>query len=199
MSDDEQGSDSARERFLLAMYGQMWANINRHILVVWQPVGVVAAAAVLFGLVEKRVISFDVATCAFLILVAWLLGHVIDASTWYDRNIKIVANIERQFLKKADLRNVHYFFGEEPKTNTMEHVKLQGVLGMALGLLVLVYHFATRVWPGFFADSPSFQPARSAPYAVAAVASGAILRFRARMKKKLTEFFRRSPGAPLSD
>lgn len=199
MPDERQGPDSPRERFLLAMYEQMWANINRHILVVWQPVGFVVAAAVLFGLVEKAVISFDVATCAFLIVLAWLLGHVIDASTWYDRNINIVANIERQFLKSSDLQDVHYFFGEQPKMDTMEHVRLQAVLGLALGALVFLYHFMTRVWPGFFVDDPTFQPGRGTPYVVAVIAAWVLQRFRSRMKTKLEDFFKRSPGAPVSD
>ena len=45
-----------RKEFLLKMYDQMFNDINTHILVVWQSVGVVVGAFAVFALVEKNII-----------------------------------------------------------------------------------------------------------------------------------------------
>jgi predicted signal transduction protein with EAL and GGDEF domain len=77
----------------------MWGNINRHLTVSWQAVAVVAGSFVLFfGLAERPTISLDAAVAMMLILVAFQLCHVYDANTWFNRNLEIVSNIERQFL-----------------------------------------------------------------------------------------------------
>lgn len=191
--------DDARDRFLLAMYSEMWTNINRHILVVWQPLGVVVGGGVLFALAAKKIFSYDVATAIFVILVAWLIAHAIDASTWYDRNIKIITNIERQFLRRSDLREIHFFFGEQPKKDAMEHVKLQAALGLSLGTLALLYHFFARVWPGFFGRHHNLQLQLALPYVVAAVAAVLVWLFYRDMRGKLDKFFRESPGAEVRD
>lgn len=43
----------SREDLLLKMYDQMFNDINRHIMVVWQSVGVLVGAFAVFALVEK--------------------------------------------------------------------------------------------------------------------------------------------------
>ena len=94
-----------REEFLVEMYKQMFNDINRHIMVVWQSVGVLISAFAIFALVEKNVISSDIATSIIILLCAWLYAHLVDSGYWYNRNLAIIANIERQFLKKEDLRD----------------------------------------------------------------------------------------------
>ena len=42
-----------RKEFLLKMYDQMFNDINTHILVVWQSVGVVVGAFAVFALARK--------------------------------------------------------------------------------------------------------------------------------------------------
>ena len=98
----------ARSDFLIAMYNQMMNDINRHIVVVWQSVGVLVGAFAAWSLVEKNVISLDVAATLIIIIAIWVVAHVYDAAYWYNRNLCIVANIERQFLTKKDLKEVHY-------------------------------------------------------------------------------------------
>src|SRR6266511_2529460 len=97
-----------RYELLLRMYDQMFSDINRHIQIVWQSVGVLASTfGILVGILalfEKQVpiglanALLDVATALIMLIVGWLLAHVYDASYWYNRNLVIIANIERQFL-----------------------------------------------------------------------------------------------------
>jgi hypothetical protein len=78
--------EKARSDFLIAMYNQLMNDINRHIVVVWQSVGVLFGAFAVFALVEKQIISLDVATSLIVLLCAWVVAHVHDASYWYNRN-----------------------------------------------------------------------------------------------------------------
>src|ERR1700733_12699076 len=92
----------ARSDFLIAMYNQMMNDINRHIIVVWQAVGVLFGAFAVLALVEKQIITMDVAASLIIILCIWVIAHVYDSSYWYNRNLVIIANIERQFLRHED-------------------------------------------------------------------------------------------------
>jgi len=73
------------------MYKQMFNDINRHIVVIWQSVGVLLGAFTLFALVEKQVIPLDVASALLVLIAAWLTAHLYDASYWYNRNLVIIA------------------------------------------------------------------------------------------------------------
>lgn len=186
---------SNREEFLLKMYDQMFNDINRHIMVVWQSIGVLVGAFAIFALVEKKVISLDIATSIILLLSAWLVAHLFDASYWYNRNLAIIANIERQFLLESDLKDIHYYFGSHRKRNKMiEHLRIQFSLGAALGGLVLLYHFFDRVMPGLSAPICNFEPARSLPYIVVVVAVFYLRKLKVDAAEKYKEFIDNSPG-----
>lgn len=180
------------------MYDQMFNDIDTHILVVWQSVGVLVGAFAIFALAEKQVISFDFATALIALLTAWLLGHLHDASYWYNRNLVIIANIERQFLLESDLRDIHYYFGKHrPENRMISHLRIQYALGIALGAIVILSHFATRVVPGFSEPFSRFDVQRALPYAVA-VASLIYLRtFACKERGRYQEFLTNSPGAPV--
>jgi len=105
-----QAPDSRRDAFLLAMYREVWNNINRHMTVVWQSAGVLAGAFALFALVDKGAFNVDVASALLVLIASWLVAHTYDANGWFSRNLVIVANIERQFLRSSDDREIHFFF-----------------------------------------------------------------------------------------
>ena len=63
-----------RKEFLLRMYDQLWNNINRHILVVWQSVGVLVGTFAIFSLVEKKIISIDIASTLIILISSWLIA-----------------------------------------------------------------------------------------------------------------------------
>lgn len=184
-----------RREFLLKMYDQMFNDINRHILVVWQSIGVIVGAFAIFALVEKGVISADIASSIVILLSAWSAAHIIDASYWYNRNLVIIANIERQFLEQEDTGNIHYYFSKHPKDNKMiSHLQIQ--LGLSIGLtaIVVMYHLSTRVYPGFESSWYYFEPERGMPYLLL---TGAILYLRSIHKGKnerYREFLEKSPG-----
>ena len=140
--------DKDRAQFLMSMYGQMMDDINRHIIVVWQSVGVLFAAFAGLALVEKQVIPIDIGITLIVIVCAWVIAHVYDASYWYNRNLVIIANIERQFLRHSDLREIHYYFGVHRRTGAMiTHLEIQRGLALAVAGLVLLYDLIVVVLP----------------------------------------------------
>jgi hypothetical protein len=186
---------SHREELLLKMYDQMFNDINRHIMVVWQSVGVLVGAFAIFALVEKNVVSLDIATSIILLLCAWLIAHLFDSSYWYNRNLVIIANIEKQFLKKEDLKDIHYYFGaHRPKNKMIDHLRQQVALGVGLGSIVLAYHFSKRVLPGISAPWSNFEPARALPYILVFAATIYLVRLKCRYISKYAEFLTNSPG-----
>ncbi len=184
-----------RKEFLLKMYDQMFNDINTHILVVWQSVGVVVGAFAVFALVEKNIIPMDYACTLMVTLCAWLFANLYDASYWYNRNLVIIANIERQFLGHDDLKEIHYYFGKHRKKSAMiTHLKIQYALGLGIATLFILYHFIGRVLPGIHVPAGNFEPSRSLPY-LAATAWAIFLWFlRKNRIDSYQEFLQNSPG-----
>jgi len=188
-------ADQNRKEFLMHMYNQMFNDINRHILVVWQSVGVAIGAFALIGLAGRAILPLDVAVGLIALIGLWLLAHLEDAGYWYNRNLAIITNIERQFLEKADLQNIHYYFGKHRGKNVMlTHLKIQYLFGIGIIFLVLLYHFLTRVVPGLGAPWANFEPLRGLPYFIVVVGAIVVLRLHSKMKKKYAEFLQNSPG-----
>jgi hypothetical protein len=59
--------EDRRDKFLLAMYNQMFNDINSHIIVIWQSIAAMIGAFVLFSLVEKNIFSIDIAVALMLV------------------------------------------------------------------------------------------------------------------------------------
>src|SRR6266446_406966 len=161
----QSGGVSRRDQFLIGMYKEMWGNINRHILVVWQSVGLLAGTFTLFALVASKAISLDLASTIIAGTAAWLLAHLVDANYWYSRNLAIIVNIERQFLTASDLRLIHPYFKEHRAHSFLDHLAIQACLGIGLWATVLAYHFWHRVLPGIGAPWSTFDLPCAAPYA----------------------------------
>jgi hypothetical protein len=188
-------SEKRRAEFLTKMYDQMWNNINRHILVVWQSVGVLVGAFAILALVEKNILSIDLA-CSLLVLIsAWLIAHLFDANAWYNRNLTIISNIERQFLKPTDSGNIHYYFTEHRgRYSLLDQFLIQLGLGIGIYLIVLLYHFVTRVLPGFGSPFSNFQVERSFPYLISILSVVMLALLRKKQVNGYKELLRRSPG-----
>jgi len=187
-----------RKEFLLRMYDQLWNNINRHILVVWQSVGVLVGIFAVFSLVEKKIISIDIASTLIILISSWLIAHVIDASLWVNRNLAIITNIERQFLKEEDLRNIHYFFGERPKKDMLDHLQIQFWLGILIAGIVLAYHLINRVLPGIGSPISNFKVERSLPYIVLIPCIILLFKLYRKNIKRFEEFLKNSPGIKIN-
>lgn len=139
---------SPREKFLLAMYGQLWNNIDRHVLVVWQPVAALGATLGLLSLVDKGVFSLDWATALAIIVATWLIAHTMDASKWFNRNQRMIANIEHQLLTKDDAKKIGPVVAvPRTSTNPILHFRIQSALGYAVIAIILGHHLVVRVLP----------------------------------------------------
>jgi hypothetical protein len=186
---------SPRQEFLLKMYDQMFNDINRHIMVVWQSVGVLIGAFAIFSLVEKNIVPLDVASSIIILISFWLLAHLFDAAYWYNRNLVIISNIERQFLVESDLKDIHCYFGAHRKENKMiEHLRIQLALGVTLGGIVLSYHFFERVLPGLSSPISNFEPIRALPYILVFFAVIYLFNLKKKSREKYASFISSSPG-----
>lgn len=184
-----------REELLLKMYDQLFNDINRHIMVVWQSVGVLVGAFAIFALVEKNVVPIDIAASIVLLLCAWLIAHLLDASYWYNRNLVMIANIERQFLSRNDLKEIHYYFGaHRPKNKMIKHLKLQFALGIGLGGIVLFYHLFEVVVPAVESKGVGLKFINFVPYLLVLVSAWYLMDLKRKLVRKYEEFLRNSPG-----
>ena len=187
-----------RREFLLRMYDQMFNDINRHILVVWQSIGVIVGAFAIFALVEKGIVSHDVACGIVLLLCTWSIAHIYDASYWYNRNLVIIANIERQFLKIKDTKEICWYFATHRKHNKMiSHLEIQYFLSVGLAIIVVIYHFSVRVYPGIVAAQSKFDPERAIPYLVLLIAIFFLYKVAKGKNARYAEFLEKSPGKEL--
>jgi hypothetical protein len=188
-------SDSdRRDQFLMVMYGKMWDNINRHLTVVWQSSAILAGATAVFALVEKGALSLDIASTLIVLISGWLVLHAYDANSWYNRNLGIIANIERQFLDADDAHDIHYFFERHREPGLVEHLQIHAILGIGFAALTLAYHVSVRVWPGRNAPIENFEPQRLLPYLTLVGVGGLIARFRSHYRDGYKTFEERSPG-----
>lgn len=137
-----------RDEFLIAMYGQLMNDINRHITVVWQSVATLVAAVAVFSFVKDNILSMDYAVSIVILICVWLMWHVYDAGYWYNRNLVIISNIERQFLCSSDLKDIHYYFGAHRKNNKLiSHLEFQKWLAIGVALVFLLLHFNSILLP----------------------------------------------------
>jgi len=177
------------------MYVQMFDDIKVQFQIVWQGVAVVAGTFGLFALVQKDAIPLDVAVSIVVLIASWLIAHVAEASYWYNRNLVIIANIERQFLRREDLHDIHCYFGAHRKVGRMIYsLWIQFLFGCGIAFVVLYYHFTTRVYPGINEPWDHFEPIRSLPYVVTAIAAISLWRHRRYKNKGYLNFLRNSPG-----
>lgn len=184
-----------REEMLLRMYDQMFNDIDRHIMIVWHSIGAIVGAFAVLALVEKEVISLSVAAAIFVMLAGWVVAHALDASYWYNRNLVIIANIERQFLKASDLNDVHYYFGKHRSSNRMlTHLRIQVLLASGLGAAILLYDFKESISPGLGAPLANFDFMRTAPYVATAIVLYVLGWLRADRNASYVEFMNNSPG-----
>ncbi len=143
-NNSEKTENPQRQEFLFRMYDQMFNDINRHINIIWQPITVLVGSSGLLTIGVKAIIPIDIAISLIIILVGWLIANIYDSAYWYNRNLVIIANIERQFLRREDLKQIHYYFGEHRKKNSMlTHMRIQWCLGIFIGLVIILYHFFT--------------------------------------------------------
>ncbi|WP_298260688.1 hypothetical protein [uncultured Litoreibacter sp.] len=183
-----------RSGFLIAMYNQLLNDINRHIVVVWQSVATLVAAIASFSLVEKNIVSAGVATSIVLLVCFWLIAHVLDAGHWYNRNLVMIANIERQFLKQTDLKEIHaYFSKHRPENKLISHLRIQLWLGISVAILFIIFHLQSSIAVKISA-STELNFTDWLPVGICVAGICVCLCFKASLDAKYEEFVKLSPG-----
>jgi hypothetical protein len=186
--------DDKRSEFLLETYRQTSTHLGRHISGVWQCVGVVGAALIVFAQDNDKLLN-DYACALVVLLCGWLAATTLDASNWFNRNLAIITNVERLFLTSADLKLVHPFFGaHRPHGRLAKHFQIQLLLSAAVCSLVLAYHFLERVQPGFSLPWSNFQFSRALPYLLAPIVVVALIRLQRHYRRRDEEFQKAAPG-----
>lgn len=172
-----------RDQFLLKMYDQMWGNITRHVNVVWQSIAAVGASLALFSFTTTGGLSLDYAATAIVVLAGWQVANVLDAGEWFNRNITIIGNIEREFLQPVDRRRIYPKLGRRPPLGDLErHFRIQLWLGRMLGVAVVAYHFSERVRPNFGVPGSSFELPRVLPVLTLVVTFLVLVRMQRRIE-----------------
>jgi len=196
----EKTSEDYRKEFLMKMYEQMCNEINRHILTVWQSVSALLGAVAIVALTGKELITLDMAAALLILNSIWLLYHVLDANYWYNRNLAIVSNIERQFLSKEDLKNIHYYFGRHRESNSiLTNLRIQLWLGFMIAALALAYHLFVRILPNIVIKITGFEVTSILPYLLAGYGIFKLWTFRDKRNRDYKEFIVNSPGIQVDD
>lgn len=198
VNNENNAGDRRRDDFLFHMYNQMFNDINRHINIIWQPITVLVGSLGLIAIGVKDIIPIDLAITLIILLVGWLIANIYDSAYWYNRNLVIIANIERQFLLTSDQWNICYYFGSHRKKGSMlTHIKIQWVLGIFIGVVILIYHIFTEIlnmFP-FYSDSPTdFRLEVILPYVVAIALFIWLRKIKENRDKSYLEFLENSPG-----
>lgn len=169
-------SSTDRKDFLLHVYDQAWRNVASHVALVWQAIGVLVGTVALFSLVEKKVLPLDIAATLAILVATWFIQHVYDAWEWFHRNMQLLTNVERQFLRHSDQKIIHHFFKRHLLTTKMPaHFKLQAFLGYGLATIVFAFHLSERVFKERFDPSSASEYLRFAPLIAVACGIGAVI------------------------
>jgi hypothetical protein len=197
--------DDRRDEFLIEVYRQCSAHLDRHIMIPWQSVGVIGAAIAVFLLEGpldkgKATSELDFVISVAVVLCVWLCANLYDANNWFDRNLHIIANIERQFLNLTDLIEIHPFFGQHRferdghQARLLRHFKIQFAMAVAIWVLVLAYHYSQRLYGMVDATLCS---ARSLPYFITGIGIAYVYWIRTRTSSDTARLFKASPGKKL--
>lgn len=141
--------------------------------------------------------ALDVAVTFIIVIAIWVIAHVYNSAYWYNRNLAMIANIERQFLRQSDLREIHYYWGKHRRSNSMiRHLKLQKWLALGIAALVLGIQFNTTMLPVVRNCFSGFQAQNFLPWIAAAVGGGVWYLQHRHSAKKFREFLENSnsPG-----
>lgn len=133
-----------RDEFLFHLYDQAYGNINRQFGFVWQSAGLVAAALAVFAFARQERLPRDIPATLFILVAGWYAANLIDANHWFNRNLHIIANIERAFLRRTDVHDIHFYFRDRHGNKFLMHLKIQFALVASLTLLVSIYYSTQR-------------------------------------------------------
>jgi hypothetical protein len=191
--------EAGRNDFLVAMYNQLMNDINRHIVIVWQSIATLAATIAALSLVKDNVLPLDFSVALIIVVVIWMQLNLLDASYWYNRNLAMIANIERIFLEKDDLKKIHYYFGSHrPENRMISHLKVQAYLGYGVAAIFLFLSYYVNYHPKIVQGQPfEIGLINAIPWLLALAGLWLIQRTSHDNRLKYKEFIENSPGIDL--
>lgn len=190
--------DELRNRLLIELYNQLWNSINTRLNLIWQSIGVLVSAFAIFALTGNNIISLNYAAALIILISAWFLAHIIDMSFWYNRNLAMIANIERLFLSVKDVKLLYpYFIQHRPKNKMMTYYVIQTWLGIGIAAIVIMLHFFKKIIPVFQCVN-NFEVENILPYIVFVVCIILLLRFKRKRDEDYDQFLKTSPGKDMT-
>lgn len=184
-----------RKELIINLYNQLWNSINVRTTAIWKSVGLFTGAFAVLALTGNDIISLDIASSLIIMICGWYLANIIDASFWYNRNLVIIANIEKEFFQKDDLKKIHPYFGSHrPKNRMIYHFKVQFSLGVGIALIFLILHLVKEVIPNINFNVYKVRLLGYLPYLIAVCVSLYLIRFKKRTDKNFEKFKKDSPG-----
>lgn len=188
-------NNSDRKEFLIEMYTQLANSIDRHIKVIWQIAGVFLSTFLVYTFVDTKVLTLDIATSILILVSGLSIAIIIESNYWCNRNLVIIANIERQFLHESDLKDIHHYFGKHRENNAYHAMMtIQIYFNSLLLMIITVYHFFIQVWPNRELSINHFDPLRCVPYLTLLISFYLLFRFNKKRIKNYNEFKTTSPG-----
>lgn len=189
-----------RKDFLIQMYNQLSSEIDRHIRIIWQTVGLLISAFAIFALVEKNILPIDLAASILILVSGLSLAIIIESNYWYNRNLVIIANIEKQFLLESDTRDIHNYFASHRRNNAyLDMMIIQIVFILILLGIVILYHFSVQVYPFIKMKNLVFAPMKTVPYIVITIGSIVLKYFHKKRVNDYNNFLENSPGIEISN
>lgn len=183
-----------RKTFLISMYDQLCHEMDRHIKVIWQTVGVLLSTFAIFALIEKNIISIDIASCILIAVCGLAIAIIIESNFWYNRNLVIVANIERQFLVETDAEEIHYYFTKHRKDNAyIDMMLIQMVFVFIILGIVTMYHFSQSILPNLSLKN-DFSFGKAMPYIILSITLLLLFVFHKKRINNFNTFKSHSPG-----
>jgi hypothetical protein len=111
-------------------------------------VGVFAASIAALALAKANGVPIEYAVLLSVMSAGWSIDHIYDSNYWYNRNLIIIANIERVFLTFQDLRIIHpYFAAHRPTGSFLTHLSIQRNYTIIMTIGVVLYYFFVVVYP----------------------------------------------------
>jgi hypothetical protein len=190
--------DELRNKLLIELYNQLWNSINTRLNLTWQSIGVLVSAFAIFALTEKNIISLNYAAALIIVISAWFLAHIIDMSFWYNRNLVMIANIERLFLSVKDVKLLYpYFIEHRPKNKMVRYLVIQEWLAFGIAAIVILLHLFKEIIP-VVQGINNFEGEIIIPYLVILICIILLLRLKRSRDKEYDDFLKTSPGKDIT-
>jgi len=192
-----------RKEFLLHLFDKVWDDIGSTIKVIWQSIVILLGVIATIIFTKANIVPITTTYTIAMIAIAWILAHVENAAYWFNRNLVIIANIERQFLNEDDSEQIHFYFTAHRPAKMVPHFQLQYWFLIMMALCLLLYYSTAKLLP-FFKKFPN--PSISHyifssvyfPYITAMIGILFICYFRNKNIEKYNEFKKLSPGKPFT-